>query len=82
MEGEWQLIETAPKDGGPVLLWTDTRGSEDEWYVRDLLDGEHFACHQIGCWIGDAGGWHVEKIGAPTHWMPLPAPPQPDRSPS
>lgn len=56
----WQLIGTAP-EGQWVLLWTD-----DGWYVGFLKRGD--------------GQWHIdtdaETIGNPTHWQPLPAPPQ------
>lgn len=61
----WQPIETAPKDGTVVVLaeWSDYHGA---WqfgtgYWRRYLPG-----------FGDGFGW----IGhAPTHWMPLPDPP-------
>ncbi len=76
MSDEWQDIKTAPKDGTQLLLWTTTVGSDDEWYVRDICDGEHIAGPQIGRWNTDAGCWGIlNLIGVPTHWMPLPAAP-------
>ena len=59
----WQPIETAPKDGTEVLL------------CEPLSGGYHFIV--VGAfwrqldWI-TGGGRQVD----PTHWMPLPAPPE------
>lgn len=63
---EWQLIETAPKDPKIwVLTFDPTAPSEER--IR------------IDCWdyIGrDKYGWPVYGWdGSPTHWMPLPDPP-------
>ncbi len=63
----WQPIETAPKDGKPVLLivkgyqpvvgqWDDCAGW---WYSEDNQPPED---------------WD-RLTYRPTHWMPLPAPP-------
>lgn len=85
---EWQTIESAPKDGTKVLLWTDSH--LDDWYACMVADEggeggmEHFACAQIGYWEGAADAplrsepaqWHKELVGEPTHWMPLPDPPK------
>lgn len=75
---EWQLIETAPKDGTIVLLWCD--------------DGENpqvragsYRTHPCG-----SGLWHLGEVprgefyqppGQVTHWMPAPkGPSQSDSS--
>lgn len=64
---QWQPIETAPKDGTRVLLFT-----------RWLGDGQYhcppFDDVQIGLW--DRDEWELINIGDPTHWMPLPSPPE------
>jgi hypothetical protein len=65
---KWRAIETAPKNGAPILVWTpDTKprdgafvvvywcGCQEEWQLAD----------------GDHDSWE----GA-THWMPLLAPPK------
>lgn len=74
--GEWQPIETAPKDGSRIILFTRWPGDE--------ICPEPFDEIQIGWW--DEGNltnddwhrepqWSVEKIGTATHWMHLPAAP-------
>lgn len=76
---EWQDISTAPKDGTKVLLFT-------RYFGRHDLGGS-FTAVQIGYW--DEGKldvpqdhpfwrpaeWHLQLIGNPTHWQPLPKPP-------
>ena len=65
MTGVWQPIETAPTDGSAVLLYPYM----DDWanmyvvYGYATLDGE---------WFSTVDGLTFE----PTHWMPLPEPPE------
>ncbi len=62
-ERDWQPIATAPKDETQILIW---------W------EGDEFM--NIGYWEdGKHGGWHStegERFESPTHWQPLPAPPE------
>jgi hypothetical protein len=62
---QWRDIDTAPKDGRQVLLWwpywSHTRPLVGHWQVN--------------------GGWQaVDALEGdsepPTHWQPLPAPPE------
>jgi len=64
---EWQPIETAPRDGTPVLIWLD-----DEGFCVKGIWRRPPGCDEFMWWIPemDAGGFHE-----PSHWMPLPAPP-------
>jgi hypothetical protein len=63
----WQPIETAPKDGTSVLLYTASGLIEGYWSF-----GEWEQC-AIYCTYDGAGG---PAFGCkPTHWMPLPASP-------
>lgn len=64
----WQPIETAPTSGVEVLLFTRWPG--DGSYPCDPFDAV-----QVGAWV--QGEWYMQRIGSPTHWMPLPGPPNP-----
>jgi len=69
---EWQPIATAPRrfdppngmDGGPsVLVWSPIRGvSKVHWESNSWW----YTCHSGRADLSDA----------PTHWMPLPPPPE------
>jgi hypothetical protein len=65
---EWQSIDTAPKDGTPVLLWTDHEHAIAEWN-----GGEWWL---IACQEALFDGDRPATVPCrPTHWMPLPKPP-------
>ena len=68
----WQPIETAPKDGTPVLVaWRERRRPSIMWRQEKSV---YPAFHN----------GQVDRCGTPvqyaeewfTHWMPLPEPPQ------
>ena len=70
---EWQPIETAPKDGEEVLLWLGApwcRVEKALWF------------NPWKAWVTEApgDGADTERYGigslVPTHWMPLPQPPE------
>ena len=67
---EWQPIETAPKDGTLVIVGYPDTDIEEGWSVAGEYRKEN----------GDDGiGWYNQfdwdcQIH-PTHWMPLPTPP-------
>ena len=64
---KWQPIETAPKDGTWILLYDEQDVIEVGWW-------ESFDCPGGGAMIG----WCVDRVTHPTHWMPLPEPPETD----
>jgi len=76
--GEWRDISTAPKDGTEIIMVTfDDRGDVQhidvgcwsEWQ-EDTFGGCSMTCRgwTSNCWpFSDAG---------PTHWQPLPKPPE------
>jgi hypothetical protein len=73
----WRPIEDdTPRDGARILVFT-------RWLGDAFV--EPFDYIQIAFWDGGnltddvwhrEPGWQMEKIGSPTHWMPLPPPPQ------
>ena len=65
----WQLIETARKDGTQVMIY-----APDEQVLKRV---------QVVAWQDldfECDGWYPvngPRVERPTHWMPLPAPPDP-----
>ena len=85
---DWQPIETAPKDGTSVLLFTTCHGVCEAWFAKGEwsddtpispaeYSGEFWVCcddaFSLEVELGP-DGW--EHHGTATHWMPLPPPPE------
>jgi ADP-ribosylglycohydrolase len=66
--GDWQPIETVPKDGTEILL---TNARVQDWTHVAYWDDER---DSLWAWArADASTfWHRDMF---THWMPLPEPP-------
>lgn len=66
---QWQPIETAPRDGSDIQVsifkWNDPRFGRKTVIANCDSD-------QDDEWYDDDG----DKIHQPTHWMPLPKPPE------
>lgn len=60
---EWQPIETAPTDGTPIWAVQGSRQFVAWWDYHPADDVEF--------WRDEA-----DSEPQPTHWMPLPAPPE------
>lgn len=64
-EMKWQQIKTVPKAGSGLLYWQQSRHVEDATFYTD-----------------DDGNWSYMLFDGetvndkPTHWMPLPPPPE------
>lgn len=75
---EWQPIETAPKDGTVIDLWSrrfEKRSVDCRWVVENRQLGTH--CVMDG-WKSPGMDRHTCLNPAQfTHWMPLPTPPKP-----
>jgi hypothetical protein len=66
-ERQWRPIETAPKDGTAILLGHECAAFSGWWDDEyEWVDGETSM-------FGDLTSYE------PTHWMPLPQPPQSER---
>lgn len=65
---EWQPIETAPKDGTEIIVYTATKRITTAWF-----------CEETKLWPHDevySEDGEPCNVGWPTHWMPLPEPPK------
>lgn len=67
----WRSIETAPRDGTPVLAYTKYA----YYYVAEFrfprpTEPQYNYSHSEKEWRDHNGRW-----ASPTHWLPLPAPP-------
>lgn len=74
-QNAWQSIETAPKDGTRVLASAARRGWEDRGpaIVVCAWHGRRWAI--MGA-INDPTYPDTKDECTPTHWQPLPTPPQ------
>ena len=82
---DWQSIETAPRDGTPILVRIPGHGDENVvWWEEGYLNsaGEDCGCWAFldidggpKCWT-DGVCWEVNEYGIPsvkpTHWAPIP----------
>lgn len=80
----WQPIETAPKDGTPILIAPHLMKASwdfgaDDWLLFCVPLSEDGSVH--GDWSQPWTMWRevmASDLGAePTHWMPFPEPPTP-----
>lgn len=71
MDEKWLPIETAPKDGTKILVWTGMGHSVAVWEVQK------YHRKPIPYWRTQNLGMRVtmDRAYQPTHWMPLPDPP-------
>lgn len=67
----WQPIDTAPRDGTTVDVWCQySDGSSGR-----IVD----CCFKDGRWVrlvGTRDAYWINYIVPPTHWQPLPPPPE------
>lgn len=78
--GDWQPIETAPRDGGYVIVARFRNGDELCWVKHSRwIKAEELASENYGDPEEWDDGWtdgnDEDELCFPTHWMPLPAPP-------
>lgn len=73
---EWMPIETAPKDGTLVFVY----GYDEYSYDLRFDDGVEIARHPFPATFQNDIWWLsgeiIHTVEEPTHWMPLPAPPE------
>ena len=89
---DWQPIETAPRNGTPVLLWSPSVIDEilgrpiplsGHWRERESSGGHKLNGRwQVAEWDPVCDKFQTcEPLGF-THWMPLPEPPLPTQETS
>jgi len=73
---EWQPIETAPLDALGVCSNTLLLGHDEKKWIRF---GKWYVQERRWYYSGtnERSQWAQVRGDAPTHWMPLPAPPGP-----
>ena len=82
---KWQPIDTAPKDGREVILYYPELGKGSRvrmgyWYssVTSSYGKETSRTEEWSPMIGFIGGMYGDKPRPkPTHWMMIPAEPEP-----
>lgn len=75
--GKWQPIESAPKDGTRILLGYSTHIFTGVWAVCGEWDDERYTKLRRGYWKHEMhfAGVLAMRSNPPTHWQPLPEPP-------
>ncbi|TPN04503.1 hypothetical protein [Mesorhizobium sp. B2-1-2] len=71
-------IRDAPKDGTPILLWTNGRWIEGRW---DEYANDPWSDSDEGYWKlrwAETAIYSVTPERQPTHWLPVPADPTKD----
>lgn len=71
---EWQPIATAPKDGTWLLLFEQHSfiGARIGHWANEIPGDEYDPKPIPAHWEDDGEGFTIQ----PTHWMPLPSPPE------
>jgi hypothetical protein len=71
----WQPIDTAPKDGTPVLVCNGERGGAWVAYYDPVFPSGYRPENPWSSLMLNMR-WHATKWAStvPTHWMPIPAP--------
>ena len=75
--GDWQPIETAPKDGTYIRLWNGAEQGDGYWELWERDDQGRAVGFEDEAlmippdrWMWSGEGFAIEP--EPTHWMPLP----------
>lgn len=83
MSDHWHPIESAPKDGTPILGYCPDRGIRETRMGRYMPGSIGYAKWEAGDGPRNTGWDWIEVVHnsghhwKPTHWMPLPPSPSP-----
>ena len=77
----WQPIETAPREGTEFQSWvvSEVDASRGWWEPKCRFEPCTGGFEVFGRVDYDQEGWDSDWSWKPTHWMPEPLPPAPDR---
>lgn len=76
--GEWQPIETAPRDGTEFLAYRPLAALSYDPVIKIVKGSPHHRpCWQVTVPPGMSADNYTNGMCRATHWMPLPAPPAP-----
>lgn len=78
---DWQTIDSAPKDGGYIIVGRFRNGDELCWvkhsrWITAAEIAENEGYDPEDCESAWTDGNEDGEPCFPTHWMPLPAPPR------
>ena len=76
---EWQPIESAPKDGTEILVWSKIGGGKHKFAT---WESDKYAKNPRPYWrMGNQNldGVMPQRIYQPLFWMPLPLPPESEK---
>lgn len=76
---DWQPIDTAPKDGTVILLAGGTWGDDELADAPRVMAARWYKTNRGNyCWNAceAEAGYSIFPYKNPTHWMPLPEPPE------
>jgi hypothetical protein len=77
----WQPIDSAPKDGTEILVYCPAgQQAKSGWAFGPAIQSVKWdgsLTHQNSMWWTLTGYHEADAWPEPTHWMPLPPPPEP-----
>lgn len=75
---EWRSIESAPRDGTPMLCYLPKPRLQSVGHFSIGTCKQTLNSRDMWVFGGSVFGFDA---GKPTHWMPLPAPPEQEEKP-
>jgi len=73
---QWQPIESAPKDGKWIIAFDGEKVMPMVWVNGDEYQPYSGWCYGVETWGGVLYDGYNEVSRQPTHWQPLPTPPE------
>ena len=74
-QSPWRPIETAPKDGAYILVYSQWKWSYQEPTKQRMTMIASY-CKSYDTFTSRTNNPYEDEAVSPTHWMPLPEPPK------